>query len=110
MTKIWLTKSVLDCPFEITDFIKLDQVKNEFVSQNNIFMEPYEELWKKILGTAIYFLEVLAGFVILALIKYERGGHVGHFRTAFNQLISWKYSLVSKTTPWLECPKILKRL
>ena len=58
-------------------------------------MEPYEELWKKILGTTIYFLEVLAGLVILALIKYKRGGHVGHFRTAFNQLISWKYSLVS---------------
>ena len=98
MTKLWLTKSVLYFPFEITDFIKLDQVKIDFVSQNNIFMEPYEELWKKILGTAIYFLEILAGFVILALIKYERGGHVGHFRTAFNQLISWKYSLVSNLT------------
>ena len=109
MTKIWLTKSVSNCSFEITDFIKLDQVKNEFVSQNNIFVEPYEELWKKILGTAIYFLEVLAGLVILALIKYERGGHVGHYRTAFNQLISWKYSLVSKTIP-LNVQNVLKKL
>ena len=59
--------------FEITDFIKLDKVKNEFVSQNNIFVEPYEELWKKILGTACYFLEVLGGFQLEFVSTYKPG-------------------------------------
>ena len=82
MTKLWLTKSVLYFPFEITDFIKLDQVKNDFVSQNNIFVEPYEELWKKILGTACYFLEVLGGFQLEFV--------------SISQVINWRFFRIFK--------------
>ena len=76
--------------------------------KNNNLAVQYEDCPWIITGHVIYnpaytykfqLKTTLAGFVILALIKYERGGHAGHFRTAFNQLISWKYSLVST---WLE--------
>ena len=82
------TSTELSLHFEIEEIVKFDDFQNDFEDQNNMFIEPYEDPWKKSLGTLIYMFEVVAGFVILALIKYETGGHVGHFRTALNQLVS----------------------
>ena len=77
--------------FEISSKDKL----GDLIAEDNLFFEPYQELWKKILGTTFYIIEVLAGLFLIALIKYESGGHAGHFRTAFNQLNSWKHVIVS---------------
>ena len=65
------------------------------MAEPNPFVEPYEELWKKVLGTIMYIIQILCGIVILTLIKYEREGYAGSFRTALNQLTSWKYLIVS---------------
>ena len=67
----------------------------DFEAEKNLFIEPYRELWKKVLGTVFYIIQILAGLIIQAFIIYERDGHAGHFRTALNQLTSWKYLVVS---------------
>ena len=75
--------------------ISLEDKLEDLIAEDNLFFEPYQELWKKILGTTFYIIEVFAGLLIIALIKYESGGHAGNFRTAFNQLNSWKHIIVS---------------
>ena len=65
------------------------------MNEINSFIEPYDELWKKILGTLMYVIQIFCGLVILTLIRYEREGYAGSFRTALNQLTSWKYLIVS---------------
>ena len=65
------------------------------MNEINSFIEPYYELWKKILGTLMYVIQIFCGLVILTLINYERRGYAGSFRTALNQLTSWKYLIVS---------------
>ena len=74
--------------------ISKDKLK-DLIAEDNVFFEPYQELWKKILGTTFYIVEMIAGLFIIVLIKYESGGHAGNFRTAFNQLNSWKHMIVS---------------
>ena len=64
-----------------------------FVSENDLFVEPYKELWIKILGTAFYAVQVVAGFTLLTFIRYE--SEYGSYCTALNQLTSWKYLIVS---------------
>ena len=70
-------------------------ISTDFEAESNLFVEPYRELWKKLLGTAFYILQILVGLIILAFVRYEREGLAGHFRTALNQLTSWKYLVVS---------------
>ena len=48
-----------------------------FISENDLFVEPYKELWKKILGTAFYAVQVVAGFILLTFIRYERYVNTG---------------------------------
>ena len=78
----------------LVDFEKVDdELIGDFVAENNSFVEPFQELWKKILGTLFYILQMLVGLILLAFIQYEN--EYGHFRTALNQLTSWKYLVVS---------------
>ena len=72
-----------------------EAILEHFVSENDLFVEPYKELWIKILGTTFYAVQVVAGFILLTFIRYERGGYAGSFCTALNQLTSWKYLIVS---------------
>ena len=74
-----------------------DQMKfvNLNVNSNNLFKEPYEELWKKVLGTTFYFLQIFMGLIPITLAIFEREGYGGHFRTVLNQLTSLKYMIVS---------------
>ena len=65
---------------------------NESCIGNNLFVEPYQELWKKILGTGFYMIQLLGGLIMFTIIGYEKG--FGHFRTALNQLTSWKFMIV----------------
>ena len=70
-----------------------EAILEHFVSENDLFVEPYKEPWKKILGTAFYAVQLVAGFVLLTFIRYE--SEYGYYCTALNQLTSWKYLLVS---------------
>ena len=74
-----------------------DQMKfvNLNVNSNNLFKEPYEELWKKVFGTILYLFSTVMGLIPFSLAKFEREGYGGHFRTVLNQLTSWKYMIVS---------------
>ena len=65
------------------------------VDSNNLFKEPYEELWKKVLGTTFYLLQIVMGLIPFTLVIFERQGYGGHFRTVLNQLTSLKYMIVS---------------
>ena len=73
----------------------VETIFEHFISENDLFVEPYKELWKKILGTAFYVVQVVSGFILLTFIRYERGGYAGSFCTSLNQLTSWKYLIVS---------------
>ena len=70
-----------------------EAILEHFVSENDLFVEPYKELWIKILGSAFYAVQVVAGFVLLTFIRYE--SEYGSYCTALNQLTSWKYLIVS---------------
>ena len=74
-----------------------DQIKfvNSNVNSNNLFKEPYQELWKKVLGTIFYLLQTVMGLIPFTLAIFEREGYGGHFRTVLNQLTSLKYMIVS---------------
>ena len=78
--------------FEFEDQTKFD---NFSFDQNNLFEEPYEELWKKVFGTILYLFSTVMGLIPFSLAKFEREGYGGHFRTVLNQLTSWKYMIVS---------------
>ena len=80
--KIGITPGIL----EIIEDSKL----SDFEIEHNIFVEPYREFWKKIFGSIFYILEILAGFVILALVRFEREGHAGHFRTGWQNIFNPK--------------------
>ena len=62
---------------------------------NEMLLDPFNSLWKKILGTVFYILQFLGGLIILSFIRYETQGHAAHFRTALNQITSWIASVVS---------------
>ena len=64
-------------------------------NSKNLFKEPFEELWKKVFGTTLYFLQAILGLIPFTLAIFERDGYGGHFRTVLNQLTSWKYMIVS---------------
>ena len=70
-----------------------EAILEHFVSENDLFVEPYKELWMKILGTVFYAVQVMAGFTLLAFIRYE--SYYGSYCTVLNQLTSWKYLNVS---------------
>ena len=76
-----------------------EAILEHFVSENDLFVEPYKELWIKILGTAFYAVQVVAGFVLLIFIRYE--SEYGSYCTALNQLTSWKYLIVSTLPTYL---------
>ena len=46
-----------------------NETSSKVIRGNNLFVEPYQELWKKILGTILHVLQILAAFVILILIR-----------------------------------------
>ena len=62
----------------------------------SIMMDPYNEPWKKILGTISYVFQVLGGLVLMSFIRYESQGNLAQFRTALNQLTSWIVVNVSR--------------
>ena len=72
-----------------------EAILEDFISEIDLFVEPYKDLWIKILGTAFYAVQVVAGFTLITFIRYERGGYAGSCCTALNQLTSWKYLIVS---------------
>ena len=62
---------------------------------NEILIDPFNTLWKKVLGTVSYILQVFGGLIVLSFIRYETQGHAAHFRTALNQITSWIALVVS---------------
>ena len=58
-------------------------------NDQSLLVDPFNEPWKKILGTVSYVLQILGGFVLMSFIKYESQGNLAQFRTALNQLTSW---------------------
>ena len=60
-------------------------IKND----QSLLVDPFNEPWKKILGTIFYVIEVLGGLVFFSFIRYESQGNLAQFRTALNQLTSW---------------------
>ena len=62
---------------------------------DEILIDPFNALWKKLLGTVFYILQVFGGLIILSFVRYETQGHAAHFRTALNQITSWIALVVS---------------
>ena len=85
-------QSLIPSNFEFDDQMKFVNLN---VNSNNLFKEPYEELWKKVLGTIFYLLQIVMGLIPFTLAIFEREGYSGHFRTVLNQLTSLKYMIVS---------------
>ena len=68
----------------------------EITKENEeFFVDPYNLLWKKILGTVFYILQLFGALIVLSFIRYETQGHAAHFRTALNQITSWIGLVVS---------------
>ena len=68
---------------------------NNYGEKLDLFTEPFEELWKKLLGTAAYAILVIGGFFLTTFVSYEFRGQAAHYRTVLNQLNSWYLILVS---------------
>ena len=58
-------------------------------NDQSLLVDPFNEPWKKILGTISYVFQVLGGLVLMSFIRYESQGNLAQFRTALNQLTSW---------------------
>ena len=65
-------------------------------NDQSLLMDPYNEPWKKILGTISYVIQLLGALVMLSFIRYESQGNLAQFRTALNQLTSWIVVNVSR--------------
>ena len=61
-----------------------EAIFEDFISENDLFVEPYKDLWIKILGTAFYAVQVVADFTLISFIRYERGGYAGLCCTDLN--------------------------
>ena len=84
----------------VTKYINLDSnwflvnftaETNGFYIENDqsLLVDPFNEPWKKILGTISYVFQILGGLVLMSFIKYESQGNLAQFRTSLNQLTSW---------------------
>ena len=62
----------------------------------NLFVEPFTELWKKLLGTIAFMLNSIGCVIMLTFVGLERQGFGSYYRTALNQLNSWMLLFVSK--------------
>ena len=62
----------------------------------NLFAEPFTELWKKLLGTIAFVLNLIGCVIMLTFVGLERQGFGSYYRTALNQLNSWMLLFVSK--------------
>ena len=78
--------------------VKFSAKTDDFYIENDqsLLMDPYNEPWKKILGTISYVIQLLGGLVMLSFIRYESQGNLAQFRTALNQLTSWIVVNVSR--------------
>ena len=77
---------------EHKDFLNevIEELKGE-----NLFVEPFDELWKKLFGTGCFILQLLASLITLSFVAYEWQGNGVTHRTVFNQLRSWILLVVS---------------
>ena len=69
-------------------------INESYDNEANLFAEPFNELWKKLLGTATYVLHSFGGMIMLIMVRYERQGLASNYRTALNQLNSWMLLVV----------------
>ena len=69
-----------------------DQSKHE----PNLFVEPFTELWKKLLGTIAFMLNSIGCVIMLMFVGLERQGFGSYYRTALNQINSWILIFVSQ--------------
>jgi len=60
----------------------------------NLFVEPYDTLWIKMVATVIYLIGLWGAFIQYSCIIYEVNGYAASFRTAINQLVSAAYFMV----------------
>ena len=79
----------------LIDNVTYIDLNNNYEVKLDLFTEPFEELWKKLLGTAAYVILVIGGFFLTTFVSYEIRGQAAHYRTVLNQLNSWHYILVS---------------
>ena len=79
-------------------FIALDEFdgKDEMLDfDQNEFVDPFKEIWKKIFASAAYAFLIIGGIIMLVFVKHEFQGKAAHYRTALNQLNSWTFLIVS---------------
>ena len=69
---------------------------NQSEIELNLFAEPFTELWKKLLGTIAFVLNLIGCLIMLTFVGLERQGFGSYYRTALNQLNSWMLLFVSK--------------
>ena len=75
-----LTKSLL-----ISNWYKID---------TEIWEDPFNSIWLKLLTVIVYAVEIMASIIMLAFVVYETNGLAGHYRTLINQLLSYHYGAV----------------
>ena len=88
-------------------FNQIGNLTDQCAMKDNFFVEPFTELWKKLLGTAAYLLNLFGCLIMLAFVGFERQGFGSYYRTALNQLNSWILILVSKEIKFNWCKQIL---
>ena len=64
-------------------------INESYDNEANLFAEPFNELWKKLLGTAAFIYHSFGGMIMLIMVRYESQGLASNYRTVLNQLNSW---------------------
>ena len=64
--------------------------------EHNLFVEPFAELWKKLIGTIAFMLNSIGCVIMLTFVGLERQGFGSYYRTALNQINSWILIFVSQ--------------
>ena len=70
----------------------IEKLLDEYITtEENIYVEPFNETWKKVLAVSMYLAACAFGAIPLFMANYERRGNHGHYRTEINQIFSWTY-------------------
>ena len=74
----------MHCP-ENYGFNQIGNLTDQCAMRDNFFVEPFTELWKKLLGTAAYMLNLFGCLIMLAFVGFERQG----FGSYPSSIYSW---------------------
>ena len=69
-------------------------ISNWYKIDTEIWEDPFDSIWLKLLTVIVYTVEIMSSTIMLAFVVYETNGLAGHYRTLINQLLSYHYGAV----------------